>query len=81
MDIWNREVAKPGVVPGDLLLDALNVAKALTDLSPLNRIGLHKLKGDRRGRRAMTVDARWRLCFEFGGGDAYNVEIVDCHRG
>jgi len=30
----------------DLLL-ALNVAKALSDLSPLKSVGLHKLKGER----------------------------------
>jgi toxin HigB-1 len=64
-----------------VLLDALNVAKALTDLSPLNRVGLHKLKGERRNQWAMTVNARWRICFEFRDGDAYNVEIVDYHKG
>jgi proteic killer suppression protein len=29
----------------------------------------------------MTVNARWRICFEFRAGDAYEVEIVDYHRG
>jgi proteic killer suppression protein len=64
----------------DLLL-ALNVAKRLSDLSPLRSVGLHKLKGDRRGQWAMTVNQRWRICFEFSDGDAYNVELVDYHRG
>jgi toxin HigB-1 len=64
----------------DLLL-ALNVAKSLGDLSPLKSVGLHKLKGDRRGQWAMTVNDRWRICFEFRKGDAHEVEIVDCHRG
>ena len=64
----------------DLLL-ALNVAKSLGDLSPLKSVGLHKLKGDRRGQWAMTVNDRWRICFEFRKGDAYEVEIVDYHRG
>ena len=64
----------------DLLL-ALNVAKTLNDLSPLKSIGLHKLKGDRKDQWAMTVDERWRICFEFREGDALNVEIVDYHRG
>jgi toxin HigB-1 len=64
----------------DLLL-ALNVATTLQDLSPLRSIGLHKLKGDRRHQWAMTVNARWRICFEFDKGDAHNVEIVDYHRG
>ncbi len=64
----------------DLLL-ALNVAKSLSDLSPLKSVGLHKLKGDRKGQWAMTANARWRICFEFRKGDAYDVEIVDYHKG
>jgi proteic killer suppression protein len=64
-----------------VLLDALNVAKSLADLSPLKRVGLHKLKGDRQGQWAMTVNARWRICFRFRDGDAHDVEIVDYHRG
>jgi proteic killer suppression protein len=64
----------------DLLL-ALNVAKALSDLSPLASVGLHKLKGDRKGQWAMTVNGRWRICFEFRKGDAHSVEIVDYHKG
>jgi proteic killer suppression protein len=64
----------------DLLL-ALNVAKSLHDLSPLKSVGLHKLKGDRKGQWAMTVNGPWRICFEFRKGDVYGVEIVDYHRG
>lgn len=64
----------------DLLL-ALNVAQTLNDLSPLKSVGLHKLKGDRAGQWAMTVNGRWRICFEFRKSDAFNVEIVDYHRG
>ena len=64
----------------DLLL-ALNVAKRLQDLSPLKSVGLHKLKGERRRQWAMTVNGPWRICFEFRDGDAYEVEIVDYHRG
>jgi proteic killer suppression protein len=64
----------------DLLL-ALSVAKSLPDISPLQSVGLHKLKGARKAQWAMTVNDRWRICFEFRGGDAYDVEIVDCHKG
>jgi proteic killer suppression protein len=64
----------------DLLL-ALNVAKSLHDLSPLKSVGLHKLKGDRKGQWAMSVNGPWRICFEFRKGDAYDVEIVDYHKG
>jgi proteic killer suppression protein len=64
----------------DLLL-ALNVAKSLQDLSPLKSVGLHKLKGDRKDQWAMTVNGPWRVCFEYRKGDAYEVEIVDYHKG
>jgi toxin HigB-1 len=63
------------------LLSALNVAKTLQDLSPLKSIGLHKLRGERRSQWAMTVNALWRICFTFRKGDAFDVEIVDYHRG
>ena len=64
----------------DLLL-ALNVAKSLGDLSPLKSVGLHKLRGDRKGQWAMTVNICWRICFEFRRSDAHEVEIVDYHKG
>lgn len=64
----------------DLLL-ALNAAKSLNDLSPLRSVGLHKLRDDRRGQWAMTINRRWRICFEFRKGDAFDVEIVDYHTG
>ena len=64
----------------DLLL-ALNVAATLQELGPLKSVGLHKLKGERKGQWAMTVNRRWRICFKFRRGDAYDVEVVDYHRG
>ncbi len=64
----------------DLLL-ALNAAKTLQDLSPLKSVGLHKLKGNRRGQWAMSVNGPWRICFVFAQGDAHDVEIVNYHKG
>ena len=64
----------------DLLL-ALNAAETLQDLSPLKSVGLHKLKGERKAQWAMTVNGPWRIGFEFRKGDAFNVEIVDYHKG
>lgn len=63
------------------LLAALDAARSLRDLSPLKSVGLHKLKGNRAGQWAMTVNDRWRICFRFKDGDAYVVEIIDYHRG
>ena len=83
--VWEGE--RPNALRGldfetaiDLLL-ALNVSKSLSDLSPLRGVGLHKLKGNRKGQWAITVNERWRICFEFRKGDAFAVEIVDYHRG
>ena len=61
------------------LLAALDAATSLSDLSPIKSIGLHKLKGDRKGQWAMTVNGPWRICFRFADGDAWDVEIVDYH--
>lgn len=80
MRLWYRFGGLDFDLAVDLLL-ALNVAKSLQDLSPLRSVGLHKLKGDRAGQWAMTVNARWRICFVFADGDAHDVEIVDYHRG
>jgi len=44
------------------------------------RGGLHAeaLRGDRAGQHSIRVNDQWRLCFRWQGGDAYDVEIVDC---
>jgi len=60
-------------------LNYLHAANQLTDLRvpPANR--LEKLNGDRKGQYSIRINRRWRVCFEFKDGDAYNVEIVDYH--
>jgi proteic killer suppression protein len=63
------------------VLKMLNAAPALDRISPLKSIGLHRLKGDRKGQWAMTINGPWRVCFQFRGGNAYDVEITDYHRG
>ena len=65
----------------DELLAALDAATSLKDLSPLKSIGLHKLSGDRAGQWAMKINGPWRICFRFKDGNAYEVEIIDYHRG
>ena len=63
------------------LLAALDATVSLKDLSPLKSVGLQKLTGDRKGQWAMTVNGPWRICFWFRDGDAYDVAIVDYHKG
>jgi len=59
-----------------LILDA---ADRLDDLRvpPGNR--LEKLIGNRNGQHSVRINDRWRICFRWHQGDAYDVEIVDYH--
>ncbi len=57
----------------------LNNAASLQDLRipPANR--LEKLAGNRAGQYSIRINKRWRICFGWQRGHAYNVEIVDYH--
>jgi proteic killer suppression protein len=57
----------------------LHRAVSLQDLRvpPGNR--LEELKGDRVGQHSIRINERWRICFEWREGDAFEVEIVDYH--
>ena len=35
--------------------------------------------GERKGRWSIRINDQWRICFNWDGGDANNVEIVDYH--
>ncbi len=60
-------------------LRMLHNAYTLNDLRvpPANR--LEKLKGDRIGQHSIRINDRYRLCFKWQDGDAFDVEIVDYH--
>ena len=57
----------------------LHRARSLQDLRvpPGNR--LEELKGDRKGQHSIRINVRWRICFVWTEGDAFDVEIVDYH--
>jgi proteic killer suppression protein len=67
------------VTAAETRLAQLHAASALSDLSPLKSLHLHKLKGARRDFWAINVNGPWRIVFKFQDGDAYDVEIVDYH--
>ncbi len=46
---------------------------------PANR--LEKLRGKREGQYSIRINEQWRICFEWHGSDAFEVEIVDYHKG
>jgi proteic killer suppression protein len=60
---------------------AIDAAQRLEDLRipPGNR--LEALHGDRRAQHSIRVNNQWRICFEWREGAAWNVEIVDYHKG
>jgi toxin HigB-1 len=60
-------------------LEYLHRARTLNDLRmpPGNR--LEALKGDQKGRHSIRINDQWRICFEWQGGNAGMVEIVDYH--
>ena len=62
-------------------LFAVDAAKQLDDLRvpPGNR--LEASHGDRRGQYSIRINDQWRICLEWREGAAWNVEIVDYHRG
>ena len=81
--LFHREPTRK--LPPELLrialrkLRMLNRAQTMKDLAvpPGNR--LEALKGDRLGQYSLRINERWRLCFIWLDGNAYDVEIVDYH--
>ena len=60
-------------------LRMINNAISINDLRipPANH--LERLSGDRTGQWSIRINDQWRVCFEWEGSDAYNVEITDYH--
>ncbi|MBF0377321.1 MAG: type II toxin-antitoxin system RelE/ParE family toxin [Desulfamplus sp.] len=81
--IFNREFSKK--FPLDMQHQArrkLVILDAATNINvlripPGNR--LESLKGDRKGQHSIRINDQWRICFQWGDGDAYDVEITDYH--
>ena len=69
-DLWRVAARK---------LDMINFAVALDDLRipPNNR--LEALRGERKGQFSIRINQQYRICFNWNGGYASNIEIVDYH--
>ncbi|MFT4256004.1 MAG: type II toxin-antitoxin system RelE/ParE family toxin [Pseudoxanthomonas sp.] len=61
-----------------LILAQLNQARVVDDMD-LPGLRLHRLKGDRDGTWAVTVQANWRITFKFENGNAEVVNYEDYH--
>ncbi|CAN5233463.1 type II toxin-antitoxin system RelE/ParE family toxin [soil metagenome] len=81
--IFGREFSRK--LPSDIQkparrkLEVLDAAESVNDLRipPSNR--LEKLKGNRSHLQSIRINDQWRICFEWRGTDAYEVEIIDYH--
>jgi len=82
--IFKRQISKklPEVIQRTAFrkLRMINRSYSINDLQapPANR--LEKLKGKRTGQYSIRINDQWRICFEWKGNDALNVEIVDYHK-
>ncbi len=59
-------------------LAALDTAQSIDDMD-IPGYRLHQLTGDRRGIWSITVNANWRLSFEFEEGNVYILNYEDYH--
>ncbi|HEY4146396.1 MAG TPA: type II toxin-antitoxin system RelE/ParE family toxin [Pinirhizobacter sp.] len=57
----------------------VDAAGCLDDLrSPPGNM-LEALVGDRAGHYSIRINGKYRICFRWLDGDAYDVEIIDYH--
>lgn len=81
--VWNGERSRK--LPPDIQqramrkLSLIDAALDLDDLKNPPSNGLHDLKRDRLGQHAISINNKWRICFVWKDGDAYDVEITDYH--
>ena len=60
------------------ILALLETAETLEDMD-LPGLGLHPLKGNRKGTWAVKVGGNWRITFKMKNGDAYDLNYEDYH--
>ena len=60
-------------------LAILNAAVRLENLKAPPGNQLEALSGNRAGQHSIRVNDRYRVCFVWRGGNAFDVEIVDYH--
>jgi len=84
-NIWKGQRSRK--LPSDIQqvarrkLRMLNNAHTVQDLRVPPRNRLEKLKGTRSGQHSIRINDQWRLCFRWEDEGAYEVEIVDYHKG
>jgi len=83
--IFSRHFVKG--IPSTIIKNAyrkllmIEAAERLDDLRvpPGNR--LEKLSGDLSGKHSIRINDQWRIIFSWKDNNAYEVEIIDYHKG
>jgi proteic killer suppression protein len=80
-EIWSSGKTR-GSPPASVTRRKLAILDGAFDLDDLrsppgNR--LEKLRGDRQGQYSIRINDQYRICFNWRGHDAYDVEITDYH--
>jgi toxin HigB-1 len=57
----------------------LDNAETPEQINQVPGLRLHRLTGDLAGQWSLSVSGNWRIVFQFEGGDAYDVDLVDYH--
>lgn len=60
------------------ILSALDEATGPAEMD-LPGFRLHRLKGELKGRYAVSVSGNWRVTFRFRGEDAAEIDYLDYH--
>lgn len=85
-DIWETDSSKS--LPKEFWIRAkalLTIMHGTTELSDLKlkgqppNIRLHKLKGDRKNERSVTIKLPWCITFKFKNGEFIEVKIENYH--
>lgn len=81
--VWNQIFSKR--LPKDIQRIALrklimiNRAVNLKDLRIPPSNNLEKLRGDYKNNYSIRINKKWRICFKWVEGEAFDVEITDYH--
>ena len=81
--IYQRERSRK--LPSEIQQVALRQLRMINNVINLNDLRvppanrLERLSGDRAGQYSIRINDQWRICFEWRGSDAFNVEITDYH--
>jgi proteic killer suppression protein len=81
--IWEGRASRrlPGAIQERALLKLRQLDAAMTvgdlKIPPSNH--LEALRGNRKGQMSIRINNQWRICFQWGDGEATDVEIVDYH--